>query len=130
MFELPAVQVAGTDRVGTGTLLGEVVATAGLVLVVLGLVRTARTHLAAPLVAAWIGSAYWFTSSTSFSNPAVTAGRVLSDTFAGIAPSSTVAFVLAQLVGGAVGAALAVALLPSRSPRPSSVPRAPEGSNP
>jgi len=119
MFELPAVQVSTADRASAGHLLGEVVATAGLVLVVLGLLRTGREQLAAPTVAAYIGAAYWFTSSTSFANPAVTAGRVLTDTFAGIAPTSAAAFVLAQLAGASVGAALAVGLFPALRLQPS-----------
>lgn len=117
LFELPAVTVSTTDRAGGGTLLGEVVATAGLLLVVLGLVRTGRTHLAPGLVAAFIGSAYWFTSSTSFANPAVTLGRTLTDTFTGIAPTSAAGFVTAQLVGGLLGAVLALALFPSPATR-------------
>ena len=78
--------------------------------------RTGRTALAAPAVGAYIGAAYWFTSSTSFANPAVTVGRVFSDTFAGIAPSSVPAFVLAQVVGAAVGLALAFTLYPEHQP--------------
>ena len=87
-------------------------ATAGLVALVFALARTGRLALAAPAVGAYIGAAYWFTSSTSFANPAVTVGRAFSDTFAGIAPSSVPGFVLAQLVGAAVGVALAVTLYP------------------
>lgn len=116
MFGLPAVSIATTDRASAGTLLGEVVATAGLVLVILLLARTGRSALIAPAVAAWIGATYFFTSSTSFANPAVALARVLSDTFAGISPLSALAFVAAQLVGGAVGLALAVVLTPRRSP--------------
>lgn len=112
MFGLPAVSIATTDRMSAGTVLGEVVATAGLVLVVLLLARTGRSALIAPAVAAWIGAAYFFTSSTSFANPAVALARMLSDTFAGIAPISALAFVAAQLVGGALGLALAVLLTP------------------
>lgn len=111
MFDVPTT-LATTARGGVGQLLGEVVATAGLVAVVLSMVRTGRTHLAAPAVAAWIGAAVWFTSSTSFANPAVTAARAVSDTFAGIAPSDVPAFVAAQLVGAAVGVVLAGALHP------------------
>jgi glycerol uptake facilitator-like aquaporin len=101
-----------TQRASGGHLLGEIVATAGLVALVFALVRTERGALAAPAVGAYIGSAYWFTSSTSFANPAVTAGRMFSDTFAGIAPSSAPAFVVAQLVGAAIGSALVLALYP------------------
>ncbi|PZF81308.1 aquaporin [Jiangella anatolica] len=105
--------LATTERTGTGLLLGEVVATAGLVLLIFALVRTGRAALAAPAVGAYIGAAYWFTSSTSFANPAVTVGRIFSDTFAGIAPSSAPAFVAAQLVGAAVGVVLVLALYPA-----------------
>ena len=113
MFGVPTT-VSGRDRLAPGGLLAEAVATAGLVLLVFALVRTGRAALAAPAVGAYIGAAYWFTSSTSFANPAVTAGRMLSDTFAGIAPLSALAFVGAQLVGGAIGAALVLALLPRK----------------
>lgn len=117
MFDVPTT-LATTGRGGPGPLLGEVVATAGLVALVLALVRTARTHLAAPAVAAWIGSAIWFTSSTSFANPAVTVGRAVSDTFAGIAPADVPPFVGAQLLGAAVGVAVVAVLQPSvRRPR-------------
>ncbi len=112
MFELPAVQISDTARSSPGLWVGEVVATAGLVLVILMLARTGRAALSAVAVASWIGAAYWFTSSTSFANPAVTVGRIVSDTFAGIAPASVPAFVLAQLLGGALGATLAVLLWP------------------
>lgn len=102
------------ERASWNHLLGEVVATAGLVLLIFSLVRTNRSALAAPAVGAYIGAAYWFTSSTSFANPAVTVGRMFSDTFAGIAPSSVPAFVLAQVVGGAIGVTLAVTLYPAK----------------
>ncbi|MFD2793911.1 aquaporin [Promicromonospora vindobonensis] len=111
MFGEPTA-IATTDRASGATLLAEVVATAGLVLVIFGLLRAGRDTLIAPAVGAYIGAAYWFTSSTSFANPAVTLGRVFSDTFAGIAPGSVPPFVLAQLVGGAVGLGLAVVLYP------------------
>jgi len=109
MYGVPAA-LATTDRTGGRLWLGEVVATAGLVLLVTALVRTGRAALGAPAVAAYIGAAYWFTSSTSFANPAVTIGRMFSDSFAGIAPASVLPFVGAQLVGGAIGALLARAL--------------------
>ena len=117
MFDVSLADLATTQRSAAGLWVGEIVATAGLVVLVLALVRTGRTALAAPAVGAYIGAAYWFTSSTSFANPAVTVGRVFSDTFAGIAPSSVPAFVLAQVVGAAVGLALALALYPSQEPR-------------
>lgn len=113
MFDLPAWQVATTPRSSPGLWIGEVVATAGLVLVVLSLSRTGRAPLAAVAVASWIGAAYWFTSSTSFANPAVTVSRMVSDTFAGIAPASVPAFLLAQLAGAALGTVLALVLLPA-----------------
>jgi arsenate reductase len=106
MFDLPAWQLSTTDRAATGTLLGEVVATAGLVWVIGALTRTGLGRLGPVLVPAWIGAAYFFTASTSFATPAVTWGRMFTDTFAGIAPSSVAPFVLAQLLGAAVGAAL------------------------
>jgi glycerol uptake facilitator-like aquaporin len=114
MFGEPTA-IATTDRASGATLLAEVIATAGLVLVIFGLLRAGRDTLIAPTVGAYIGAAYWFTSSTSFANPAVTVGRVFSDTFAGIAPDSVLPFVLAQLVGGAVGVGLAAVLYPARA---------------
>lgn len=111
MFEVPTA-IATTERVTAGHLLGEVVATAGLVLVILSLARTNRGPLAAAAVGAYIGAAYWFTSSTSFANPAVTLGRVFTDTFAGIAPTSVLPFIAAQLVGAAIGVGIAVFLFP------------------
>jgi glycerol uptake facilitator-like aquaporin len=112
MFDLDALQVAGKHRVTSGHLLGEVVATAGLILLIFALARSGRAALSAAAVGAYIGAAYWFTSSTSFANPAVTVGRVFSDTFAGIAPASVPGFLAAQLVGGAVGLGLVLALYP------------------
>jgi glycerol uptake facilitator-like aquaporin len=116
MFGIPTV-IATKDRVDLGTLIGEVVATAGLILVILGLSRTGRPALIAAAVGAYIGAAYWFTSSTSFANPAVTIGRIFSDTFAGIAPTSAVPFIGAQLVGGAIGLAIATLLFPRTTTR-------------
>ena len=112
MFEV-GTSISAKERATTGHLLGEVVATAGLVLLIFALAATSRGALAAPAVGAYIGAAYWFTSSTSFANPAVTVGRIFSDTFAGIAPSSVPAFVMAQLAGAAVGLGLLLALFPS-----------------
>lgn len=111
MFEVDQ-GLSTTDRLGSGHLVAEVVATAGLVALVFALVRTGRGVLAAPAVGAYIGAAYWFTSSTSFANPAVTLGRVFSDTFAGIAPGSAPAFVAMQVVGLVVGVALTLFLHP------------------
>ena len=112
MFDLSAATKAQHVRSDSSLWLGEVIATLGLILLIFSLVRSERAALAAPAVGAYIGAAYWFTSSTSFANPAVTVGRAFSDTFAGIAPSSVPGFVLAQLVGAAVGVALAVTLYP------------------
>jgi arsenate reductase len=114
MFALPALSVATTHRASAGHLLGEVVATFGLLLLILALVRTERTALAPAAVGAYIGAAYWFTSSTSFANPAITVGRMLSDTFAGIAPASAPAFIAAQLIGGALAVVAARVLYPAR----------------
>ncbi len=112
MFDLSAFQIATKDRVTSGHVVGEIVATAGLIALIFALARTGRAAMSAAAVGAYIGAAYWFTSSTSFANPAVTIGRIFSDTFAGIAPSSMPAFVLAQVVGAVLGLALVVALYP------------------
>jgi len=112
MFSLPAAEVSTKVRSGAGLWLAESVATFGLVLVVLALVRSGRATLAAPAVGVYIGAAYWFTASTSFANPAVTVARTLSDTFAGIAPGSVVPFILAQLVGAGIAVAAARFLYP------------------
>jgi arsenate reductase (thioredoxin) len=117
MFASAAVSISHTHRSAPHLWIGEVVATAGLVVLILALVRTGRASLAPAAVGAYIGAAYWFTSSTSFANPAVTIGRVFSDTFAGIAPVSVPGFVVAQLVGLIVGAALVVVLYPSTRER-------------
>lgn len=116
MFDLPAVQISGHHRVTSGHLVGEVVATAGLIAVIFALARTGRAALSAVAVAAYIGSAYWFTSSTSFANPAVTTGRIFSDTFAGIAPASAPAFIAAQILGAALGFILIGLLYPGPVP--------------
>lgn len=113
MFEQAAVSIATTHRATGGHLLGEVVATTGLVSLILALVRTDRTAIAPAAVGAYIGAAYWFTSSTSFANPAITVGRIFSDSFAGIAPASAPAFVVAQLAGGALALALIRVLYPA-----------------
>jgi len=99
MFELPVVNVSAHVRSSPALWLSEVVATLTLLLVIQGCVRTGRANVVPFAVGAWIGGAYWFTSSTSFANPAVTTARTLSDTFAGIAPASAPMFVLMQLVG-------------------------------
>jgi glycerol uptake facilitator-like aquaporin len=117
IFGLPPA-IASTQRVSAGHLLGEVVATAVLVLLIFSLVRTGRSAAVAPAVGAYIGAAYWFTSSTSFANPAVTIGRLFSDTFAGIAPDSVLPYVAAQLVGAAIGVGLLLVLFPTTSTTP------------
>jgi glycerol uptake facilitator-like aquaporin len=114
MFGTP-VAIATTERESWPHLLGEVVATAGLVLLVFTLARTASPAVTAAAVGGYIGSAYWFTSSTSFANPAVTIGRLFSDSFAGIAPGSVLPFIAAQVVGAAVGVGLLLLLHPSAS---------------
>ena len=106
LFDLPLVELSTTDRVSAGTLMGEVIATAGLIMVIVIAVRRNQAALLVWLVPAWIGAAYFFTSSTSFANPAVTVGRMFSDTFAGISPASAPGFITAQIVGGAIGALL------------------------
>jgi glycerol uptake facilitator-like aquaporin len=104
--------ISTKHRASGGHLVGEVVATAGLVLLIFALARTHRGTLSAPAIGAYIGAAYWFTSSTSFANPAVIVGRVFSDTFAGIAPGSAPAFIGMQLIGGVVGLAAVLILYP------------------
>jgi glycerol uptake facilitator-like aquaporin len=112
MFDLNAVTVSTHSRTGANLWLGEVVATVGLLLVIFGSIRSVRVGTVAYAVGGYIAAAYWFTSSTSFANPAVTVARVLSDTFAGIAPTSVGMFVLMQLVGGAIAVALVRVLYP------------------
>ncbi|MBO0812205.1 MAG: aquaporin [Microlunatus sp.] len=112
MFQLPAVSLSTKGRDGLGRLLAEVVATAGLVLVIMMLSRSGRSGLIAPAVGGYITAAYWFTSSTSFANPAVTIARMFSDTFSGIAPHSVPGFLLAQLIGALGGYFLARTLIP------------------
>jgi glycerol uptake facilitator-like aquaporin len=102
MFELSAISISTHHRASPGHLLGEVIATAGLLMVIFSLARTRRISTAPAAVGAYIGAAYFFTSSTSFANPAIDVGRMFSDTFAGIAPASVPSFIGAQLVGGAI----------------------------
>jgi glycerol uptake facilitator-like aquaporin len=106
MFELPAVTLSTHERSSAGLWLGEVVATLGLLLVILGVARSGRPSAAPFAVGGYIAAAYWFTSSTSFANPAVTIARTLTDTFAGIAPSSAPVFIACQLVGAGLAFAL------------------------
>ncbi|MEV0172672.1 aquaporin [Streptomyces sp. NPDC050803] len=115
MFGEPLVEWSTHDRSAGHLLLGEVVATAGLILLIFGLARTGQLRYAPVAVASYIGAAYWFTSSTSFANPAVTIGRTFSDTFAGIAPGSLAGFIGMQMIGAVVGLALvALIFLPGR----------------
>jgi glycerol uptake facilitator-like aquaporin len=118
MFELDAVSLATKERTEGGLWLGEVVATLGLVLVIFGSLRSGRADTVAYAVGGYITAAYWFTSSTSFANPAVTVARMFSDTFAGIAPASVPMFVLMQLMGGAIALGLVRLLYPNPSPLP------------
>lgn len=112
MFERPAFELSSRTRSSGALWLSEVVATVGLLLLIHSLVRTGRSHSVPWAVGAWIGGAYWFTSSTSFANPAVTVARTLSDSFAGIRPASAPMFVLMQLVGLVVAVALIRVLYP------------------
>ncbi len=113
MFALPAVHLSTRQRAAGHLWLGELVATAGLVLLIFALARSGRASLTPAAVGGYIGAAYWFTSSTSFANPAVTIGRAFTDTFAGIAPGSVPGFVVAQLAGLAVGIGLLVGAVPA-----------------
>jgi glycerol uptake facilitator-like aquaporin len=113
MFGLDAVSISGHSRSGGGLWLGEVVATFGLVLLVFGSLRSGRSDSTAYTVGAYIAAAYWFTSSTSFANPAVTFARSLTDTFAGIAPNHVMAFIASQFLGMALALATARWLAPT-----------------
>ena len=113
MFGRAAVSISTNHRASAAHFLSEIVATAGLLLVIFALARTGRGSTAPAAVGAYIGAAYWFTSSTSFANPAITVGRMFSNTFAGIAPSSVPVFIAAQIVGGGVGLALIKILYPA-----------------
>jgi glycerol uptake facilitator-like aquaporin len=116
MFGLPAVDWSTHERSNGGLWIGEIVATIGLILLIFSLARNGRATLTPAAVGAYIGAAYWFTSSTSFANPAVTIGRAFTDTFAGIAPASVPGFVIAQLVGLVAGVALLLVLYPHTEP--------------
>jgi glycerol uptake facilitator-like aquaporin len=118
MFGVPALAVSRHHRDGTPLLVSEVVATAGLLLLIVTLARTGRTQHAAWSVGAWIGAAYWFTASTSFANPAVTTGRMLTSTYAGIAPASAPGFIAAQIAGAVLGTTLAVIINPAPAQAP------------
>lgn len=113
IFAAPAVMISRHDRLTWPHALAEVIATAGLVLVIFVLARAGNQRHIPAAVGAYIAAAYFFTSSTSFANPAITIGRIFTDSFAGIAPTAALGFIGAQLVGGAAGLALLVALVPS-----------------
>jgi glycerol uptake facilitator-like aquaporin len=112
MFDRRVLEISTKHRLTTGHLVGEAVATAGLIALIFVLARTGRAGLSAAAVGAYIGAAYWFTSSTSFANPAVTIGRIFSDSFAGIAPGSAPGFIAAQIIGGLLGLGLVAVLFP------------------
>jgi glycerol uptake facilitator-like aquaporin len=116
MFALPAVSISAKHRATPAHFLSEIIATLGLILVIFALARSGRSRSAPAAVGAYIGAAYWFTSSTSFANPAITIGRMFSNTFAGIAPSSAPSFIGAQILGGALAIAVIKALYPHVTP--------------
>jgi glycerol uptake facilitator-like aquaporin len=116
MFSLPAAELSTKHRASPAHFLSEVVATLGLLLVIFALARTGRSRSAPAAVGAYIGAAYFFTSSTSFANPAITVGRMFSNTFAGIAPSSAPSFVAAQVMGGLIALGVILVLYPRLSP--------------
>jgi len=116
MFAQAAVSISAKHRASPAHFLSEIVATLGLIVVIFALVRSGRARSAAAAVGAYIGAAYFFTSSTSFANPAITVGRMFSDTFAGIAPSSVLPFIAAQIIGGALAVLVIRALYPRLTP--------------
>ncbi len=116
MFALPAISISAKHRATPAHFLSEIIATLGLLLVIFALARSGRARTAPAAVGAYIGAAYWFTSSTSFANPAITIGRMFSDTFAGIAPSSAPAFIGAQILGGALAIGIIRTLYPHVTP--------------
>jgi arsenate reductase len=116
MFALPAVTISAKHRASGAHFLSEVIATIGLLLVIFALARSGRGSSAPAAVGAYIGAAYWFTSSTSFANPAITIGRMFSNTFAGIGPGSVLSFIGAQLIGGTLAIAVIKALYPAITP--------------
>jgi len=121
MFGGRAVSFSTQHRISGPHFVGEIVATAGLIMIIFALARTGRTAYAPAAVGAYIGAAYFFTSSTSFANPAITIGRMFSDTFTGIAPSSAPGYIAGQLVGGAVGFVLVRLFYPDPGPAEASV---------
>jgi arsenate reductase len=116
MFALAAISISTHHRASSAHLFSEAIATAGLVLVIFSLARTKRSSVAPAAVGAYIGAAYFFTSSASFANPAISVGRLVSNTFAGIAPASVPSFVVAQLVGGLCAVLLIRVLYPDITP--------------
>ncbi len=116
MFSLAAISISTHHRASPAHLFSEVIATAGLMLVILALARTRRASMTPAAVGAYIGAAYFFTSSASFANPAISVGRIFSNTFAGIAPASVPGFIVAQLVGGACAIVVVRALYPDLTP--------------
>jgi glycerol uptake facilitator-like aquaporin len=121
LFTVPTVSFSSTDRLSWPHLVSEVVATAGLVLIVFGLSKSGNERFVSAAVGAYIGAAYFFASSTSFANPAITVGRMFTNTFSGIAPAAGVGFIAAQLVGGALGLGLVVVLFGAGDPRSAKV---------
>jgi len=117
MFALTAISISTQHRASGAHLFAEVIATLGLLLVIFSLARSGRASTAPAAVGAYIGAAYWFTSSTSFANPAISVGRIFSDTFAGIAPASVPAFTVAQVAGGVIAIAALRVLYPDVTPR-------------
>ncbi len=115
-FSLAAVSIANHHRASAAHLFAEAIATAGLLLVIFSLARTRRIASAPAAVAAWIGAGYFFTSSTSFANPAITIGRIFSNTYAGIAPASAPGFIAAQLIAGVCALAIIRVLYPDVTP--------------
>ncbi|GAA0458728.1 glycerol uptake transporter protein [Actinoplanes capillaceus] len=113
MFDLAPVTFSTKERATGNLWLGEIVAVVGLLLLIFALARSGRAAVAPAAVGAYIGAAYWFTSSTSFANPAVTVGRAFTDTFAGIAPASVPGFVIAQIAGLVIGVGVLLALYPT-----------------
>jgi glycerol uptake facilitator-like aquaporin len=110
MFSHPLIEISTKARSGGNQYLGEIVATAGLILIINLMIHQEKTTLIPVIVASWIGSAYFFTSSTSFANPAVTVGRIFSDSFAGIAPECVLKFIAAQILGALIGLGLSKVL--------------------
>jgi arsenate reductase len=116
MFSLSAISISTHHRASPAHSFSEIIATGGLILVIFALARTRRSHVTPAAVGAYIGAAYFFTSSASFANPAITIGRMFSNTFAGIAPASVPSFVIAQIVGGAAAVITLRVLYPDIQP--------------